>query len=140
MNKTLPVMGECRQCKRSCHLLARCLCKSCYLAWWRQQQQGICPQCGKPGMIYKTMGQCESCYKRAWYQRHQRYGECRECGRMMRLHRKDLCATCYRKSISAYGKCSQCGERKLLPFASKTMCAACSSRLQRNKTNKQEEA
>lgn len=50
---------------------------------------------------------------------------------MMRIHRKDLCATCYRKSISAYGKCAQCGEQKLLPFANKTMCDACSSRLQR---------
>lgn len=52
---------------------------------------------------------------------------------MMRMHRKDLCATCYRKSISAYGKCAQCGEQKLLPFDHKTVCDACASKLQRNK-------
>lgn len=85
-------------------------------------------------MIYKATGQCESCYKRVWYQQHKRQGECRECGRMMRIHRNDLCSTCYRKSISAYGKCAQCGEQKLLPFDHKTVCDACSSRSFRNQT------
>lgn len=131
MNDTQPMMGVCKQCGALRHLHAKCMCHRCYLAWWRQHRQGTCPQCGQQGLIYKTTGQCESCYKRVWYQQHKRQGECRECGRMMRIHRKDLCATCYRKSISAYGKCAQCGEQKLLPFANKTMCDACSSRLQR---------
>ena len=131
MSDTQPMMGVCKQCGALRHLHAKCMCHRCYLAWWRRHRQGTCPQCGQQGLIYKATGQCESCYKRVWYQQHKRQGECRECGRMMRIHRKDLCATCYRKSISAYGKCAQCGEQKLLPFANKTMCDACSSRLQR---------
>ena len=133
MNDTQPMMGVCKQCGALRHLHAKCMCHRCYLAWWRRHRQGTCQQCGQQGFIYKATGQCESCYKRVWYQQHKRQGECRECGRMMRLHCKDLCVTCYRKSISAYGKCSQCGEQKLLPFDHKTMCAACSSRRQHNK-------
>lgn len=141
MNKTTPkkkdshchYSGPCANCQRIRPLYARRMCRSCCNRFNINQHTGPCAGCGRVlGLVARHM--CYRCYWHArGYTKPRYFGECRECGRHMRLEAKHLCGTCYSKSRSAYGKCVQCGEQKLLPFASKTMCAACSSRLQHNK-------